>query len=52
MTGNGSSPNNNPQGAIAKCKDGTYSHAAQHSGACSKHGGVGQWLDGTPAKQQ
>jgi hypothetical protein len=32
-------------GAIAKCKDGTFSHAKQHKGACSRHGGVGQWLD-------
>jgi hypothetical protein len=47
MAGNGDHPNNDPQGAIAKCKDGTYSHAKQHSGACSQHGGVGQWLDGT-----
>ena len=45
--GSGESVNNNPQGAIAKCKDGSYSHAKQHSGACSKHGGVAQWLDGT-----
>ncbi len=51
MTGNGTAPSNNPQGAIAKCKDGTYSHSKQHSGACSQHGGVAQWLDGTPAKQ-
>ena len=33
--------------ATAKCKDGTMSHSKQHSGACSKHGGVAQWLDGT-----
>ncbi len=31
--------------ATAKCKDGTMSHAKTHSGACSKHGGVAQWLD-------
>jgi hypothetical protein len=31
-------------GAVAKCKDGTYSHAKGHTGACSHHGGVGQWL--------
>ena len=30
--------------ATARCKDGTYSHARTHSGACSGHGGVGQWL--------
>jgi hypothetical protein len=32
-----------PQGATAKCKDGTYSHSKQHSGACSHHGGVAEW---------
>jgi hypothetical protein len=32
-----------PQGATAKCKDGSYSHAAHHSGACSHHGGVAQF---------
>jgi hypothetical protein len=31
-------------GATAKCKDGTYSHAATHRGACSRHGGVAEWL--------
>ncbi len=31
-------------GATAKCKDGTYSHAKNHRGACSKHGGVAEWL--------
>ncbi len=31
-------------GATAKCKDGSYSHAKQHKGACSKHGGVAEWL--------
>jgi hypothetical protein len=36
-------PADAPQGATAKCKDGTYSHAKQHSGACSKHGGVAEW---------
>ncbi len=35
-------------GATAKCKDGTYSHAHQHNGACAKHGGVSMFLDGTP----
>ncbi len=32
-----------PEGATAKCKDGTYSHSKQHSGACSHHGGVAEW---------
>jgi hypothetical protein len=36
--------NSNPAGAIAQCKDGTYSHAKTHTGACSRHGGVGKWL--------
>jgi hypothetical protein len=29
-----------PSGALALCKDGTYSFAAHHQGACSSHGGV------------
>ena len=33
----------NPAGAIAQCKDGTYSHAKIRTGACSRHGGVGKW---------
>jgi hypothetical protein len=33
-----------PAGASAQCKDGTYSHSKQHSGACSHHGGVAKWL--------
>jgi hypothetical protein len=32
-------------GATAQCKDGTYSMAKSHSGACSRDGGVSQWLD-------
>ncbi|MGD0501506.1 MAG: DUF3761 domain-containing protein [Steroidobacteraceae bacterium] len=39
--------NMDPTGATAKCKDGTYSKAKNHTGACSKHGGVDQWLDGS-----
>lgn len=34
----------NPSGAIAQCKDGTYSHAKARTGACSRHGGVGKWM--------
>ena len=34
----------NPAGAIAQCKDGTYSHAKGRTGACSRHGGVGKWM--------
>jgi len=32
-------------GATAKCKDGSYSHAAHHEGACSHHGGVAEFMD-------
>jgi large subunit ribosomal protein L22e/Meckel syndrome type 1 protein len=35
--------NSNPAGAIAQCKDGTYSHAKVRTGACSRHGGVAKW---------
>jgi hypothetical protein len=35
-----------PAGATAQCKDGSYSMAKNHQGACSSHGGVGKWLDG------
>jgi hypothetical protein len=35
---------NNATGATALCKDGTYSHAREHRGACSHHGGVAKWL--------
>lgn len=31
-------------GATARCKDGSLSHSKQHSGSCSRHGGVAQWL--------
>ena len=33
----------NPAGAIAQCKDGTYSHSKGRTGACSRHGGVAKW---------
>ena len=33
-----------PTGATAKCKDGTYSKSQHHSGTCSSHGGVAEWL--------
>lgn len=36
--------NSNPAGATAQCKDGTYSHAKTHQGACSRHGGVAKWM--------
>jgi hypothetical protein len=35
-----------PAGATGKCKDGTYTKQATHSGACSGHGGVDSWLPG------
>jgi hypothetical protein len=38
--------NADASGATAKCKDGTYSHAASRRGACSRHGGVAEWLKG------
>jgi hypothetical protein len=40
----GNSVNTNPVGATARCKDGTYSHSASHTGTCSRHGGVAEWL--------
>jgi len=39
-----SGENNNPNGATAQCKDGTYSHAAHRQGACARHGGVAKWI--------
>ncbi len=33
-----------PNGATAKCRDGTYSFSRSRSGTCSRHGGVGAWL--------
>jgi hypothetical protein len=44
VSGSGSAEDNNPAGAIARCKDGLYSHARNHRGACSRHGGVASWL--------
>ncbi len=44
----GTSENNDPTGAIAKCKDGLYSHSKHRSGTCSRHGGVAQWLQPKP----
>jgi len=31
--------------AEVTCNDGTISYSAHHSGACSSHGGVDQWLN-------
>lgn len=33
-----------PAGATAKCNDGTWSFSQHHSGTCSHHGGVAEWL--------
>jgi hypothetical protein len=38
------SPSNDPSGATAKCRDGTYSYSQHASGTCSHHGGVGRWI--------
>jgi hypothetical protein len=35
-----------PNGAIAMCKDKTYSHAKSRQGICSAHGGVAKFMDG------
>lgn len=37
-----------PGDATAQCKDGSYSRAHHHRGACSRHGGVQQWLKEVP----
>ncbi|HXJ22869.1 MAG TPA: DUF3761 domain-containing protein [Polyangia bacterium] len=29
----------------AQCRDGNWSYAQHHSGACSRHGGVARWTD-------
>ncbi len=39
-TVNTQSSTDNQNGATALCNDSTYSYAAHHQGACSKHGGV------------
>jgi hypothetical protein len=33
-----------PDGATARCGDGTFSFSHSHAGTCSRHGGVDQWL--------
>jgi Protein of unknown function (DUF3761) len=33
-----------PPGATAQCSDATWSYSKHHSGTCSGHGGVSQWL--------
>jgi Protein of unknown function (DUF3761) len=44
VAGSRAADDNNPGGAIARCKDGLYSHAANRRGACGHHGGVASWL--------
>lgn len=38
------SPGSNPDGATARCNDGTYSYSQHRQGTCSHHGGVAEWL--------
>lgn len=33
-----------PDGATARCGDGSYSFSHSRSGTCSRHGGVSGWL--------
>ena len=44
VAGSGAAEDNNPAGAIARCKDGLYSHALHRRGACGHHGGVASWM--------
>jgi hypothetical protein len=32
-----------PEGASARCRDGSYSFSASRRGTCSHHGGVAEW---------
>lgn len=32
-----------PDGATARCRDGTWSFSHSRSGTCSRHGGVASW---------
>lgn len=41
-----------PSNTTAKCSDGTYSTAKSQQGACSKHGGVAEWLGATQVADQ
>jgi len=43
----GKGKHSDPNGAIAQCKDGAYSHATKRTHACRRHGGVAKWLDGS-----
>jgi Protein of unknown function (DUF3761) len=33
-----------PKGAMAQCRDGSYSFSRSRRGTCSHHGGVAKWL--------
>ena len=44
VVGSGAAEDNNPAGAIARCKDGLYSHSQHRRGACGHHGGVASWM--------
>jgi hypothetical protein len=33
-----------PEGATARCRDGTYSFSQHRRGTCSRHGGIAAWL--------
>jgi len=44
VAGSGAADDNNPVGAIARCKDGLYSHAVHRRGACGHHRGVATWM--------
>jgi hypothetical protein len=36
---------NRPAGATAHCADGSWSFSQHHSGTCSHHGGVNEWVN-------
>ena len=38
-----------PEGASARCRDGTWSFSHSRSGTCSRHGGVERWESGSLA---
>jgi hypothetical protein len=34
-----------PEGATAQCRDGSYSFSRHHRGTCSHHGGISHWFN-------